>query len=47
MKTYGFLTPDFWRETTFTKAPYQEFTDILVKPTKALMLDAPVEKIEA
>jgi len=47
MKTYGFLTPDFWRETTFTKAPYQEFTDILVKPTKALMLDAPAEKIEA
>ncbi|VAH66186.1 unnamed protein product [Triticum turgidum subsp. durum] len=47
MKTYGFLTPDFWRETTFTKGPYQEFTDILAKPTKALMLDAPVEKIEA
>ncbi|KAF7031373.1 hypothetical protein CFC21_042710 [Triticum aestivum] len=47
MKTYGFLTPDFWRETTFTKAPYQEFTDILAKPTKALMLDAPAEKIEA
>ncbi|VAI23772.1 unnamed protein product [Triticum turgidum subsp. durum] len=44
MKTYGFLTPDFWRETTFTKAPYQEFTDILAKPTKALMLDAPAEK---
>ncbi|KAI4985786.1 hypothetical protein ZWY2020_018416 [Hordeum vulgare] len=46
MTTYGFVTPDFWRETTFTKAPYQECTDILAKPTKPLMLDAPVEKIE-
>ena len=31
--TYGFLTPDLWRETVFTKAPYQEFTDFLAKPT--------------
>ncbi|CAO3653981.1 40S ribosomal protein S2 [Cunninghamella echinulata] len=27
--TYGFLTPDLWAETEFTKAPYQEFTDFL------------------
>ena len=46
MKTYWFLNPDL-RETTFAKAPYKEFTDILAKPTKALMLDAPAEKIEA
>jgi small subunit ribosomal protein S2e len=27
--TYGFLTPDLWTETEFTKAPFQEFTDFL------------------
>jgi len=31
-KTYGFLTPDLWRETRPTKSPYQEFTDFLSKP---------------
>lgn len=29
LKTYGFLTPDFWRETRFVKSPYQEYTDLL------------------
>ncbi|GAV57298.1 Ribosomal_S5 domain-containing protein/Ribosomal_S5_C domain-containing protein [Cephalotus follicularis] len=33
LKTYGFLTPDFWRETRFTKSPFQEHTDLLAKPT--------------
>ncbi|KAL0337846.1 UNVERIFIED_CONTAM: 40S ribosomal protein S2-4 [Sesamum calycinum] len=33
LKTYGFLTPDFWRETRFTKSPFQEYTDLLAKPT--------------
>ncbi|XP_006291534.2 40S ribosomal protein S2-4 [Capsella rubella] len=28
-KTYGFLTPEFWKETRFVKSPYQDFTDIL------------------
>ncbi|CAH2058457.1 unnamed protein product [Thlaspi arvense] len=28
-KTYGFLTPEFWKETRFSKSPYQEFTDEL------------------
>ena len=31
-KTYGFLTPDLWRESKYTKAPFQEFTDFLAKP---------------
>uniref|UniRef100_A0A061RGC7 Small ribosomal subunit protein uS5 n=1 Tax=Tetraselmis sp. GSL018 TaxID=582737 RepID=A0A061RGC7_9CHLO len=31
-KTYGFLTPDMWRETRFVSTPYQEFTDFLAKP---------------
>ncbi|XP_043692176.1 40S ribosomal protein S2-3-like [Telopea speciosissima] len=40
LKTYGFLTPDFWRETRFTKSPFQEYTDLLAKPTtKALILE--------
>ncbi|KAL0608551.1 40S ribosomal protein S2 [Plecturocebus cupreus] len=26
-KTYSYLTPDLWRETVFTKSPYQKFTD--------------------
>nr|CAD1827992.1 unnamed protein product [Ananas comosus var. bracteatus] len=46
MKTYGFLTPDFWRETRFTKSPFQEYTDFLAKPTKAILLDE-AEKVEA
>lgn len=27
--TYGYLTPDLWRETQFKKPPFQEFTDYL------------------
>ncbi|EGW06506.1 40S ribosomal protein S2 [Cricetulus griseus] len=30
-KTYSYLTPDLWKKTVFTKSPYQEFTDHLVK----------------
>uniref|UniRef100_A0A2I3RHQ8 Small ribosomal subunit protein uS5 n=1 Tax=Pan troglodytes TaxID=9598 RepID=A0A2I3RHQ8_PANTR len=30
-KTYSYLTPDLWKETVFTKSPYQEFIDHLVK----------------
>jgi len=29
--TYSFLTPDLWGETTYSKTPYQEFTDFLSK----------------
>lgn len=29
-KTYCCLIPDLWRETVFTKSPYQEFTDALI-----------------
>uniref|UniRef100_M4EGE3 Uncharacterized protein n=1 Tax=Brassica campestris TaxID=3711 RepID=M4EGE3_BRACM len=28
-KTYGFITPEFWKETRFQKSPYQEYTDLL------------------
>ena len=30
-KTYAYLTPDLWKETLFTKPPYQEFSDYLSK----------------
>ncbi|KAL6523318.1 Small ribosomal subunit protein uS5x [Orobanche gracilis] len=33
LKTYGFLTPDFWGETRFSKSPFQEYTDVLANPT--------------
>ncbi|KAK1266674.1 40S ribosomal protein S2-4 [Acorus gramineus] len=34
MKTYGFLTPDLWTEMRFSKSPFQEHTDLLMKPTR-------------
>jgi len=30
-KTYGYLTPDLWKETKFTPTPAQEHTDFLAK----------------
>lgn len=41
-RTYGFLTPELWNETRFVKAPFQEFTDFLAKPS-AKAYEAPVE----
>ena len=32
--TYGFLTPDLWPETQFSKSPYQEWSDFLAKTAK-------------
>ena len=32
-QTYGFLSPELWRDQPYTKAPLQEFTDFLAKPT--------------
>jgi len=29
--SYGFLTPELWANTEFSKDPYQEFTDFLAK----------------
>ena len=49
LKTYGFLTPDFWEETRFAKSPYQEFTDLLLaKPSAkvAFVEDVP-ERVDA
>ncbi|EDM09552.1 rCG46366 [Rattus norvegicus] len=33
-KTYSYLTADLWKETVFTKSPYQEFTHHLVTITR-------------
>ena len=30
--TYGFLSPELWRETKFQKSPLQDFSDFLSKP---------------
>lgn len=35
-KSYGFLSPDLWKETHFVKSPYAQFSDFLAK--------APVKK---
>lgn len=34
-KTYGYLSPDLWKETHFFRAPYQEHTDFLAKSSVA------------
>lgn len=48
LKTYGFLTPDFWRETRFSRSPFQEYTDLLAKPTtKAITYVEDVAEIPA
>ncbi|KAJ3696079.1 hypothetical protein LUZ60_001456 [Juncus effusus] len=43
MKTYGFLTPDFWSETNFVNSPFQTYTDLLSKPVAKAII-APVEE---
>lgn len=40
-KTYSYLTPDLWRETVFTKSPYQEHTDFLMKTYKTSAVQKP------
>ncbi|VVB03056.1 unnamed protein product [Arabis nemorensis] len=43
-KTYGFLTPEFWKETKFAKSPFQEYTDLLAtKPDASTKAKAEVE----
>lgn len=27
--TYGFLTPNLWKETKLTRSPLEEFSDVL------------------
>ena len=37
-KTHSYLTPDLWKDTVFTKFPYQEFIDYLAKPHTRVFL---------
>lgn len=30
-KSYGFLSPDLWKETHFLKSPYATYSDFLAK----------------
>ena len=32
--TYSYLTPDLWKETVFTKTPFQEYSDHLASSQK-------------
>ncbi len=34
-KSYGYLSPDLWKDTVFLRSPYQEHTDFLTKAAKA------------
>jgi small subunit ribosomal protein S2e len=36
-KTYAYLTPDLWKETTLMKSPIQEHTDYLAKNHRAVV----------
>ncbi|KAE8682940.1 40S ribosomal protein S2 [Hibiscus syriacus] len=47
LKTYGFLTPDFWKETRFTRSPFQEYTDLLGKPVKTLIFEDAERVVDA
>jgi small subunit ribosomal protein S2e len=38
--TYGFLTPEFWKETRFSKNPFHQYSDFLAK-AKLASLNAP------
>jgi len=32
--TYSYLTPDLWKETVYTKTPFQEYSDHLANTHK-------------
>lgn len=34
--TFNYLTPDLWKETVFTKSPYQEYSDFLMNSEKRI-----------
>ncbi|CAL8089848.1 unnamed protein product [Orchesella dallaii] len=36
-KTYGYLTPDLWKETSLTKSPIQEHSDYLSKNHRSVV----------
>lgn len=32
--TYSYLTPDLWKETVYTKTPFQEYSSLLANTAK-------------
>jgi small subunit ribosomal protein S2e len=38
-KSYGYLSPDLWKETHFLQSPYQAHTDFLAKDKRAGAVD--------
>lgn len=40
-KTYGYLTPDLWQETTFTKSPFQDYSDYLALTSNKVYAEQP------
>lgn len=34
-KSYGYLTPDLWKQSLYLRTPYQEHADMLMRPQKA------------
>jgi len=40
-KTYGYLTPDLWQETTFVKSPFQDFSDYLALTSTKVYVEQP------
>ena len=32
--TYSYLTPDLWKETVYTKTPFQEYSALLANTAK-------------
>merc|ERR1711964_400153 len=44
LRTYAYLTPEFWKPTVFNKTPYQEWSDHLAAVhTKAAPIDQAAE----
>ena len=37
---YGYLSPELWKPTVFSKAPFQEHTDFLAKEAESAKADA-------
>ena len=39
-RRYGYLSPELWKPTVFSKAPFQEHTDFLAKEAESAKADA-------
>jgi len=44
-QTYSYLTPDLWKETVFTKTPFQEHSDFLANAQKKFTIGVGGDKV--